>query len=332
MKKALEHLPYINSVGLVLLTVGINFLSNIHMLSLEQVSKSQILLDAAIFGVVTALIDTFAVWYLLKKMYQEGKLPADPVRDERMNLLPGNPVLLAAVMAIIFAGLAYLFNLFVLVFFAKEALLPYGFMVWKLFYAVIFSAYMVKILIYRYAQPGVFGNAEQHGTDQLQEIFPPVSTFKEQWDAMVSDFGFNMITGLLLGGTVINADHSLTVYGASREGIVISALIYAVIVMVMMVYPVIKKVYETVISGEIAIPVTKPNILASFPTSPLGNALVIFIPVAVLSATFLWAMFEIFNFEKLNFFQFFVLRLMLINLLTVLTVKYATARYSQRIG
>lgn len=328
-----QRLPYINNARLILLTVGINFLADFYMLFSEQISKSQLLTDAAVFGAVTAVIDTFAVRYLLKKMYLKGNLPAEPLQNRWINCLPQNPFLLASVLAGTFAFLAWLFNSATLAFFERKALLPTEFIVWKLIYAVWFSAFMVRLLIYRYAQPGVFGtDIRQQGSAEMQEIFPPVSTFKEQWNAMLSDFGLNMIMGLIFGATVINPDRSLTIYGAAGDGIVCSALIYAAIVMVLMVYPVIKKIYEVAVSGEIAIPAARPNILARFPRSPWGNTLIAFIPVALISVTFLWSIFAIFHFDTLNFFQFFVLRLILITILTELIVWYATARYSQKLN
>lgn len=92
-------------------------------------------------------------------------------------------------------------------FFQIESFYFISFLFWGMLYALLFSAYMIKLIIFRYVQPRAFeGNVIQTGSPEVRLIFPSISTLKDEYNAAMVDFGLNLVVGIIFGGTRVGMD------------------------------------------------------------------------------------------------------------------------------
>ena len=323
-------LPYINSILIILLTVCINLAVVFLFYINKPLTYWDILIDACICGITTSFIDVFLVQGRMKKLRAQGMLPQEVPQSRLMAKMPKNPLLLALVFGAVFGLAAPLLSALVIRFYTIEAFTFPRFAVWKILYSCVLSVKIVEFAILRYAQPDCASESDafQRGTEKVKDPLPRISTFKEWFNTVTNDFGFNLLFGLLLGGTVVR-DHSVIIPPTTLSGIVISALILGAIVTARMAYPIAKNMRDAREAGNLPI-AEKPNgRLGWIPTSPVKFALVLVVPIMVVCCAAFWGILSFFGFEVLDFFQFFVIRMLFVTLLTRPVVKLAIIRYTQ---
>ncbi|MEA4897284.1 hypothetical protein ACH6CV_08835 [Bacillota bacterium Meth-B3] len=323
-------LPYIDNIPIILLTAIINLAVAFIFYYGRSLTLGGILADAGICGITTSLIDVFIVRFMVGRLRAQGRLPREAPQSRLMQKLPKHPLPLALVFGAVFAMLAPLFNAFVIRFFHIEAFTFARFAVWRVIYTTLLSAKIVELAILRYVQPDCAraSDAQQKGAQPVKNPLPRMSTFKEWFDTVRNDFGLNMLLGLALGGTIIRDQH-VVIPPTTRAGIVISASILGAIVTVSMAYPIARNMRAARTAGALPVAQAENRWVGWMPASPALFALTLLVPIMIVAALAFWAVFTFFGFEDMNFFQYFVIRLLFTTLLTKPTVNLAILRYTQ---
>lgn len=321
-------LPYINRLSGISITAILSVVSIFIFKMNREMEFAQIIVDAAIFGFVTVWINVFVAWYQMRKRYREGRLPREAPASRLVRKLPANPVLLALTLGIVFAAVVPAGVALIMLFYEKQSLGFYGFFAARTIYAVLFSAYIMRVVVFRYVQPGAFAqNIPQHGEDEVKILLPKISTLREKYQTMLLDFGFNLLIGLFFNGVFIDGKY-VVVAPVYRSGILISAIVFSIIVTIQMAVPIASNILSLRESGELAVDESRSG-LSWLPRSPMGFGCICFLPIAALSIALLWGMMTLFELEELNFFQYYGLRVVTIMLLNGLMLKLAVFRYSR---
>ena len=120
------------------------------------------------------------------------------------------------------------------------------------------------------------------------------------------DFGLNLILGLCLGGVIVQ-DHSVVILPVTAEGVTISGSVLGAVITWLVIWPAAKAVWQ----GTEAVQTSR----LPLPGAPLHFAAALMLPVMVLAAVFFKAVFCLFSFSALDFFQFFCIRTAFVALL-----------------
>ena len=325
---AVSGLPYLNNLKVILLTVAVNALCVIFFYHDTEISIKGILFDSAICGLTTSLINVCIVWVFLRRLRRDGKLPAQVPQNKLVSLLPRRPIPLAMLFGLLFAVITPLVSILMIRFYQIEKFSFLPFLVWKIIYSFVLSALLLELTVLRLAQPDCAkpGDPPQCGTSVVRNPLPKLSALKSWFQTVTADFGFNMLTGFIWGSTYI-VDRTVMIAPATLAGIGVSSVIMGVIVAIRMVYPVAKNVR----SGCADAPrLEKRNaLIALIPASPALFALAMTLPVILLAYATLFSILTLFDFQVLNFFQFFIIRALFVGLLTKGMVKLAIFRYLQ---
>lgn len=324
-----NRLPYLNSLPSILVVLGINLVFGL-LQPLWGLTRLSILIDAAICGVITSVISVFMTRHRLRKLAKTGALPAEPPRPKLICRLPKNPWLLSLVLAAACAVLLPLFTELLLRFYGITAYTLIRFLAWKLVYSVLLSAKVGELAVLRLVQPDCLlpGDPKQTGQTAVKNPLPKGETFTKLFDTVTTDFGFNMLVGLLMGGTLI-VDQNVVIPPTTRAGIFISGAILGAIVAVRMVYPVVKSIRLLRENGTLPTMPQRNPLVAWLPQKPVLFTLTLAPVVIVLTPILFWSVFTFFGFETLNFFQYFIVRTIYVSLLTKPVVKLAILRYMQ---
>ena len=324
-------LPYVDNARTVCITVGINLAVAFLFFFGRPITLRSILLDASICGVITSFIDVPTVLWRIKRLRPLGRLPKNIPESALAMRLPRNPLLLSLLLGVLFGAVTPLFNFLIIRFYEVSTFSFTGFALWRILYTCFLSAKIVEIAVFRYVQPDCASETNgimQHGDDAVKDPLPRVSTFKQWFNTVTDDFGFNVLVGLLLGGTLVQ-DHNVIIAPVYRSGIAISALILGIIVTTRMVYPLAKTIKEGRDSGQLPTAVDACRWVAWLPRPPAKFALALLLPVIVSSMAVFQAVFSFFGFEVLDFFQFFFIRTLFVSLLSKGVVRLALLRYMQ---
>lgn len=323
-------LPYLNNARVILFTVAVNALAVFIFQWGRPITIRTILMDAAFAGVTTSFINVFIVERRLKKMRDAGSFPSEAPIVRQMSRLPQNPLALAIVFGAVFALLTPAFNLLVIWFYEISSFTFERFAVWKALYSCLLSALILEWAILRYVQPECAppSPAKRSGAEEVKNPLRRISAVKEIYNSAVDDFGFNMIIGLLLGGTVIRG-HEVVIMPTARGAIVISGVILGIIVTLRMALPIAKKIKDLRETGELPVAAESKSWTARLPYSPLKFAFALMPPITFSCTAVFWAILTFFGFEELNFFQFFFIRLVFVSLLGKEVLKLAISRYRQ---
>ncbi len=323
-------LPYIDNLRIVLLTIAINAIAAFVFFWGRPLTFWGIMADAGICGIVTSFINVFVVSARIGELRSLGRLPKNVPLNRLIALMPKNPLGFAVTLGAVFGLLSPLFNAFVIRFYEIETFTFARFAVWRSIYTCVLSVKIVELAILRYVQPDCASasDAPQWGTEAVRDPLPRASTFKQWFDTVTDDFGFNLLVGLLLGGTIVR-DHSVIIPPTTLDGIAISASILGVIVTARMAYPVAKSMRDARECGGLPISVARNPRIVWIPYSPAKFAALLLLPVVGLSLLTFWGVLTFFGFKTLNFFQFFFIRMLFISLLTKPVVKLAVLRYTQ---
>lgn len=332
-----KKLPYINNLLTVSVTAAIAAVS-VLVHNHGNVSFRSAIIDAVSFGLLTFLIDTAIVYPQIRKQYLNGSLPKDVPESKLLRHTPRQPVLFALLFGLLFIGVTVGFNWLFFRFYELTEMTLGSFLFYRVLYAVFFSAWMTKIIILRYVQPDAFKeNVPQHGSETVKAAFPSVSTLKQEFNSARMDFGFNMITGVILGGTRVGMDLGLNanetrwlfIFPATLKGLPKSVFIYSIIIYFMMMVPVIKSIRASHEKGELPTLEKANTFFARLPKNPWLYALVWYPVTLGLAYLFIWCVMTVMHFEVLNFFQYFFIRLACTRLLCKGVVRVSVLRYIQ---
>lgn len=337
MNPSEKKLPYINNllaVSVTALIAAVSVLVHNH----GDVTLRSALIDAVSFGLLTFVIDTAIVYPQIKKRYHAGTLPRETPYSAILKHAPASPVLFALLGGVLFIGVTLAFNWLFFRFYQLEKMSLYSFLFYRVLYAVFFSAWMTKIIILRYVQPGAFReNVAQQGSGEVKAALPSVSTIKEEFNSARMDFGLNMILGVILGGTKVGMDLGLNagetrwlfIFPADIEGLPFSILIYTAIIYLMMMVPVAKSICASRVHGQLPV-LDKPNaVFSRLPKNPWLYAILWTVPVYGAAYLFIWGVMKVMHFDILNFFQYFFIRLACTKLITKAFVNLSVLRYIQ---
>ena len=327
MKKGL---PYINNIPIVLITVVINIAVTFIFFWGRPIGFWEVIIDAAYCGAITTIINSAAVITRVKKLRAKGQLPQEVPVSKIMMKMPKNPVLLAIVFGVLFAAITAFFSFIVMEFFQKEVFTFPQFLVWKVLYSCYLSIKITELMILRYVQKDYVSMVDvvQKGSDTVKDPLPKISTFKQWFNSITEDFGFNMIIGLFFGGTIIQGK-TVILPPISVHWVWISAIILGTIVAFRLAYPVAKKILGLREAGELEIKTENDKRFSWIPYSPMKFAMILIIPIIVFAFLIFWGIMVFFGFEEVNFFQFWIIRLIFITLLTKPVVNLAIMRYIQ---
>jgi len=329
-QKTLNGLPYVNTWQGILITLAVNLLAAIALWLLVGINKDSFILDALICGVTTSIFSVAVLYPQIRKIRLGGGLPRQIPEDKWLQKLPRKPVPLTIALSLLFAAAMACFAVAVVWFFEITTYTPLRFLVWKLVYSTVLSVKLADLVILRLMQPDCMepGQPEQTGTAAIRNPLPKKETFRNLFNTVTDDFGFNMIMGLLLGGTLIVEGHNVLIAATTRAGIVIGGLILGFILSLRMVLPVIRTIKASRDAGQLP-PLEKRTGIALLPERPIILTLVLMLPIMVVSATVLWATLTFFGFDILNFFQYFIVRTVYVSLLTKPVTQLIVLRYRQ---
>ena len=293
-------------------------------------SHSAILFDAAVCGVTTSLLSVFYVYFKMKKLRLTGKLPASVPKSWFMVHLPKSPFGLSLVYSLLFMILTPLITELIMWFYDINTYRLLPFVIWKVAYSGFLSAKVIELTILRFVQKDIChpDDPPQKGDVVVKNPLPGLSSFKKLFDTVTTDFGFNMLLGLVLGGTVI-IDYNVVIVPITHAGVLISGVMIGLIVTGLMVYPIIRQIYDARQKGELPPPFKHNKIFSKLPEKPGLLSLTLIPFMVIFSPLVFWLVFAIFDFETLNFFQFFVIRTIYVTLLTKPVVQFAILRYLQ---
>lgn len=323
-------LPYINNLPLVLITVGINLLMAFVFFFGQEITFERFWLDAVVCAVTSTIICVVFVYLMVNRRRRQGALPREVPQSPLTQRLPKNPALFILIVAIVCALLMALVATVVVRFFEIQTYTFARFVVWKVIYSFVLSAKLIELAILRFVQPDCAPeNAPaQTGSETVKDPLPRRETFLNLFNTVVNDFGFNMLVGLLLGGTVVY-EKNVVIAPTTRSGIIVGGLVLGVILTLRMVRPVFKSISNLRDAGGLP-PLEKRNpLVAWLPAKPTGFALALMPLIMVISAAVLWAALTFFGFETLNFFQYFIVRTLYVTLLTKPVVLLAVLRLRQ---
>ncbi len=329
-QQTLSGLPYVNTWQGIMITIAVNLLVAITLWVLGRISNDGFIMDALICGVTTSIISVVVIYPKIRKIRLEGGLPRQVPANKWLQKLPRKPVPLMIVLSILFAVIMGCFSVAMVWFFEIKTYTPLRFLVWKLVYSTVLSVKLADLVILRLMQPDCMepGQPEQTGTAAIRNPLPRKETFRNLFNTVTDDFGFNMIMGLLLGGTSIVEGHNVLIAATTRAGIVIGGLILGFILSLRMVLPVIRTIKASRDAGQLP-PLEKRTGIARLPEKPILLTLVLMLPIMIVSATVLWAVLTFFGFDILNFFQYFIVRTVYVSLLTKPVTQLIVLRYRQ---
>ena len=287
------------------------------------------LLDSFICGVITPFINIFVISSCIERLRSRGALPASvPVSKIAMKL-PKNRFLLSLIFAAAFGFLTPLANFTLIRFYGITHFAFPQLALWKVIYSFVLSAKIIELAILRFVQPdcGSQSPRKQSGTESVKNPLPRVPVFKEWFNIVTDDFGFNMLVGLIFGGTVIDGCN-IIILPTVDSGIAITAIILGLIVTARMAYPVAKNIKaEADALGTQKENTAQNGVIALLPYSPWKFALTLALPIILLSFAAFWSVMAFFHFQTLNFFQFFLIRTISVSILSKAVVWLAVRRY-----
>lgn len=238
----------------------------------------------------------------------------------------------------LFIGVTLLFTCGFFRFYQLEEMTLGSFLFYRVLYAVFFSAWMTKVIILRYVQPGAFRkNIPQYGSAEVKAAVPSFSTLKEEFNSARLDFGLNLILGVILGGTKVGMDLGLNagetrwlfIFPATRSGLPLSVGIYSAVLYLLMMIPVVKSIRASWKQGQLPVMDRADAFFSRLPKNPWLYSLVWILPVFLFSFLFIWGVMSIMHFEILNFFQYFFIRLACTKIITRVYINLCVMRYIQ---
>lgn len=330
-QSVLPSLPYINHWTTIGITAGINVVCVLLSFGFRQgITESNFLINIFICGFLTTVIDAVCARFYIVRLRRNGQLPGVVPTPRLIRLLPKNGALLALTLGVFFGFASYGVNLALIRFFGIAEYTLWRIVVWQALFACGLSSVVMQLVVLRMVQPdcALPGQPEQKGTVTILNPLPRFAALKNWFNTVTSDFGFNLVMGMAFGGVVI-LEQKVVIYPTTLQGIGLSSVIFGVIVALRMVAPVTKSIAQMRVRGELP-PYEKPNVfLSRLPKSYRLFSLVLTIPTILVSYLVLSGVLTLFDFQVLNFFQYFIIRTIFVAILTKATIALAVARYRQ---
>jgi len=323
------NLPYLDNWRMILLVVMVNLIFGL-LHHYWGISHSAVLTDAVVCGLTTSVLSVLYVHLKMKPLRKQGLLPASVPKIKWMCWLPQSWLGLSVVFSIVFMILTPVLTELLIRIYQITTFNLIPFVVWKVAYSGFLTAKIIELAILRFVQQDMVKSSDpkQQGDVVVKNPLPGLSAFKKLFDTVTTDFGFNMLIGLVLGGTLI-IDHNVVIVPTIRSGIIISGVLIGLIVTGLMVFPVIRQIHDARDAGKLPAPFKHNKLIAWIPEKPILFSLVWIPFMVILSPLIFWLVFVLFDFEQLNFFQFFVIRTIYVTLLTKPVVQLAILRYLQ---
>lgn len=332
--KTKQSLPYLNNVSAILITLLINLILMCLINWQKPFTLSDVLIDGLICGVLTSAINVFLVVYLLRKRQFDQGFAENLPSSRLMMMLPKNPYLFASFCALFFGILTPLLNGLIFKFYDFERLNFYQMLVLKLLYTTFLSAKILELVVFRFLQPDVISKfthltADPQAIADIKIPIPHISYFQELYKSWITDFGTNMAIGLLLGGTIITDTDYVMIAPTLLNSMIVSGPISGMIITFMVIPPIAGSILTGMQNGTITA-VEKPHPwLKHLPATPWLLALALCFPIILLTTIVYTLILSFFDFQSLNFFQFFFIRTAYTAVLVKGLVKLILLRYRQ---
>lgn len=324
------ELPYLNNLPMALIVCAINLALAFVFQYGRSLSADDLVIDAAICGVVTAFTSLGYARWAVDVRRRRGALPAQVPLSPFMQKLPRTYIPLAALTGLAASVLIGFITLALLRFYPVTEYTFSRFLIWKFIYATWLAAKVIEFGILRYVQPDCKKSDDppQQGRQTVKNPLPRREMFARLYASVTTDFGMNILIGLALGGTIIQGD-LVMLMGVAQSGVWITGLILGLIISVLMVKPTLASVHQIALDGDLPPAEKSSSFLSALPLSPWGLTSLMLIPVMALSAISFWLIMWFFGFDALNFFQFFLIRTAYTKLLSRLVEALAIQRYRQ---
>ncbi|MCH3915243.1 MAG: hypothetical protein LKE29_08265 [Acidaminococcaceae bacterium] len=226
-------LPYLNTCKLVFLTVAINMLcAFFFQRSLVLMSEQQIIIDGAVSGGLTALINTVVIYNIMRHRQAEGIVPGNIPVNKIMQLLPAYLGGLVGINVVLFTLVGFATEIVFLRFFGIETLSVRNWLFLKVAYICILSAKIIEFIVLRMVQPDwqrkVDKTKPSPGSTFIGEVknpLPTISSVKEVYGAVAANIAMNIIMGYVMGDVYIQPDKALVVKPTNPIGLGITGVI-----------------------------------------------------------------------------------------------------------
>ena len=324
-------LPYVNRPTTIALTLLINVACVLLSFGFRKsITESNFLINIFICGFLTTVLDVLFARLYIRRLRRAGKLPPVVPASRLVRLLPRNGAALVALLGAFFGFASYGVNWALIRFFAIEQFALWRIVVWQALFACALSSVVMQRVVLRMVQPDCAPaeQSKQRGEVEILIPLPRFDALKRWFNTVTSDFGFNLLVGLLLGGVAIR-EHNVIIYPTKLSGIGFSSLILSILVLLRMAYPVCTSIAGMRSRGELPVVQRASPLLRALPLSPLKLTLALAPLVILLSYGALWGVMTLFDFQELHFFQYFIIRTIYVAILTKAYVALMVARYRQ---
>lgn len=298
------NLPYIDNVKAILITIVVN----IGVVFLFQwpggIDREGLILDSVICVFLTLCIDLWWVFRIMKKLRAEGKLPSQVPVSAFMQKLPKNPIALGALYFLFFGVLTVGLNLLITGFFGIQQMRFKPWLFYKLIYTTLLSVKIVEYSIFRYVQPD--WSTHGQGSQTVRNPIPRIGLFKEIYGSVTGNIALNIIIGSILGGAVLMADGSVTIFPTTAAGIPVTGLIFGLIAGVLVTSGVVGAMDKSIKAADPLLQqqVTNNRWYTWMPVRKVPLYLLVCSFVMIFSAIVLRALMLLFDLPYMNFFQF----------------------------
>lgn len=325
-----HEVPYLSNAHLALVVAVINLPIAFVFHYGRALTRIDLLTDAMICGLITAFTSLWFAKRAVNSARKMGALPAQVPSSRVMQKLPQNLIAFSSMIGIMAAAFMALITFVLLRFFPDTDYTFPRFIVWKLSYATLLALKLITLGIFRFVQPDCQKTTDppQTGLQTVKNPLPRRDTLLHVYHSVVTDFGLNMVLGLVLGGTFIRGDE-VVLMPVYQQSVWISGLILGMIVTLLMVKPTIEAVRNLALQGAIPPAETDSRMLRILPESPRLFSAVLLPFVMIVSAASIYGILAFFGFQSLNFFQYFIIRTLYTKLLAKPIESLAVLRYRQ---
>ena len=324
-------LPYLNNWKLIVLTIGINSVFAFIFWH-PDFGIDALLWDTVYCAVITTFLDVFIISRLLQKRREKGILPRNVPTSRLICLLPRNPFGLSVIFALIFMAIMCVVNSVLFRFYALQTLSLSQFIVWKSVYSLVLSVWIIEYAIFRMVQAdcGQGESSDHLFSETVRNPMPRIAWFTSFFQGMIFDFGFNVAVGLLFGGTVIHEMMVILLPTPCRgSGMLISTSLTGVIVAFFVIPTIALRVMTTMREHSVPLLDKADRFFARIPRNRWLLTLFM-LPFFVLSTVLVCGgIFVLFDFDSLNFFQFYLIRVFYISMLCRAVLPFIIRRYRQ---
>lgn len=324
------EVPYLNNLHLAVMVVLINLPLAMLFQYGRPLTWTDLQMDAAICGWTTVLISFWLAKRNVSIRRGQGALPAQVPLSPLMQKMPRSLFAFSLVVGIPAAASMWLITVALLRFFPDTEITFLRFLAWKMCYATLLALRMIALAIFRFVQPDCQGSADppQTGQQTVKNPLPRRDLLRRLCQSVTTDFGMNLLLGLMLGGTLIRGSE-VVLMAVHQSSVWISGLILGMIVTLLMVNPILAAVRDLSIHGALPPAEKHHRMLLLLPENPWLFSAVLLVPLMLISSASVYCILTFFGFQTLNFFQYFAVRMLYTKLLAKPIETLAVLRYRQ---